>query len=562
MRHIVEQLALHGLIKDDDIEGLMSELQRRGDSLHKILRQKPELDAEQLAHFWMSLTSWDRLPSNEGVQVHLPYIDLFGVEFSRLHGCIVLEQGSEIVFAGLHPFSVSICDDISLRLACKLKKCIIFEKDFNRFLEQNFSFTAEDRDLPQLDEQSIEKIQREISKSDDLLDMANKAPVVRLINGILFQALQQRSSDIHLQPYEDHFIVRYRIDGMLKDAITLPKSIQEAVCSRIKVMGKMDIAERRLPQDGTTSFLAAGREVDVRISSLPSIYGERLVLRLQDKSGGVKKLEDIGLSAKSLIDIQQLLKMSHGMILVTGPTGAGKTTTLYAMLDRLNEPDVNIITLEDPVELVLPGISQIQVAHKKGLTFATGLRSIVRQDPDVIMVGEIRDLETARISIQSALTGHLVLSTLHTNDAVSAITRLVDLGVEPTLINASVLGVIAQRLVRTVCAHCKTNIKYSDSDLQQWDMERSDFAGVSFVMGRGCSHCNQSGYYGRTALYEILLLDQVFKAELHKESSYQHLFQVSVGRGMSTLRADGIQKIKAGLTTPEEVFRVTQLNGF
>jgi general secretion pathway protein E len=344
--------------------------------------------------------------------------------------------------------------------------------------------------------------------------------------------------------------------------MNLPKNVQDAFTSRLKVMGKMDIAEKRLPQDGTTSFVAAGREVDVRISSLPSIYGERIVMRLQDKSSGVKQLDAIGLSPPHMNVMNNLMNLSHGIILVTGPTGAGKTTTLYAMMDTLNQPDINIITLEDPVELSLPGISQTQVSHKKGLDFSAGLRSIVRQDPDIIMVGEIRDLETARISIQSALTGHLVLSTLHTNDALSALIRLVDIGVEPSMINASLLGVVAQRLVRTLCPECKVEHPNPESHLKSLGFQHEEFMGATLYKEMGCDACHHKGYNGRTAIYEILVLQDATKAELQNGTTPQKLMAVAKREGFLSLRDDGIEKIKLGLTTPDEVFRVTQASGF
>jgi general secretion pathway protein E len=473
-----------------------------------------------------------------------------------------LEKESQLIFATLHPFNDDIAHEMSIVYQRSVHPHILSEDLFNQFLEKNFSLNTDEDQLQELEPENIKSLQAEIDKSDDLLDMANKAPVVKLVNAILFQALKQRSSDIHIQPKEVEFVVRYRIDGILQDVMTLPKSVQDAFISRLKVMGKMDIAERRLPQDGTTSFVAAGREVDVRVSSLPSIYGERIVMRLQDKSSGVKQLHEIGLGANAKSNMENLLKMSHGIILVTGPTGAGKTTTLYAMMDTLNEPDINIITLEDPVELSLPGISQTQVSAKKGLTFAAGLRSIVRQDPDVIMVGEIRDLETASISIQSALTGHLVLSTLHTNDAISALTRLIDIGVEPAMINASILGVVAQRLVRRLCDHCKEPLDHPEEHLKSLSFERADFQNCTIYKEVGCEQCHHTGYTGRTALYEIFMLTQAVKNELHHDASYQKIKDVAQATGFSSIRQDGIEKVKEGITTPSEIFRVTQINGF
>lgn len=562
---LIDHLCSEELLRPEQAQRLKAWLQQHDGALLQLdreLRQRYECDAASLTHAWSKLCRWNCLQSDEVLEVHPEFIKAYGTEYCREQQSVVLIHDQDVIFASLHPFNTQAAAEISSRLQLDLQPRLLEETHFNRLLEKSFSFSADENQLQELEPENIESLQKELAKSDDLLDMANKAPVVKLVNAILFQALKQRSSDIHIQPNEKEFVVRYRIDGILQDVMTLPKTLQDAFISRLKVMGKMDIAERRLPQDGTTSFIAAGREVDVRVSSLPSIYGERIVMRLQDKSSGVKQLNDIGLSPSATQNMEHLLKMSHGIILVTGPTGAGKTTTLYAMLDRLNEPDINIITLEDPVELSLPGISQTQVSQKKGLSFAAGLRSIVRQDPDVIMVGEIRDLETASISIQSALTGHLVLSTLHTNDAISALTRLIDIGVEPAMINASVLGVVAQRLVRKLCDHCKRPHPSPAECLSSLSFEPKDFEGYTLYEEVGCEHCHHTGFTGRTALYEIFMLSQDIKNELHHDSSYQSIKAVASQSGFASIRDDGIEKVKAGITTPAEVFRVTQVNGF
>ncbi|HHI68364.1 MAG TPA: type II secretion system protein GspE, partial [Planctomycetes bacterium] len=391
--------------------------------------------------------------------------------------------------------------------------------------------------------------------------MANKAPIVKLLNTILFQALKERASDVHIQPFERHVQVRYRVDGILYDVMRIPKAVQEAVVSRIKVMGRMDIAERRLPQDGQTSFVAGGREVDVRISTIPSVHGERVVMRLQDKSTGVYDIRKIGLLEDDLEKVERLIRMAHGIILVTGPTGSGKTTTLYAALKEVNSPDKNIITVEDPVEYQLPGISQIQVSNKKGMTFAKGLRSIVRQDPDVIMVGEIRDLETASIAIQSALTGHLVFSTLHTNDAPGAVSRLLDLGVEPFLVNSSLLAVVAQRLVRRVCPACRVRVEPSPEDLASLGVEAGEVPEGTFYGAAGCEACQGKGYLGRLGIFEILEIDDEVKELIGKRASSTRIRKNVLKRGkMRTLRADGLVKAARGWTTLEEVKRVTQMD--
>lgn len=565
MKAILTELEQKGVVLSSDIESIEEEVLRRGVSLHKVLLQHKAVSQETLQEAWSEIFETPILEHLEEYTPSEDYLQQFSMEFSRAHNCMVFgsEDNKELQLALLHPLELELRDLISMRMKQNLQPVLVSEENLNRYLEQSFEMHQNTQEeLPGFDEESMKNLSQEIEESEDLLDMANKAPVVKLINTFLFQALKQRASDIHIQPYEDQLKVRFRIDGILQEVLKLPKSIQSAVLSRIKVMGKMDIAEKRLPQDGTTSFVAAGRDVDVRISSLPSVFGERIVMRLQDKSSGVKKINEIGLNQGDYASIQKLLSMSHGIILVTGPTGAGKTTTLYAMLDQLNDPNKNIITLEDPVELMLPGISQVQVASKKGMDFAAGLRSIVRQDPDVIMVGEIRDLETARISIQSALTGHLVFSTLHTNDSVSALTRLMDIGVEESLINSALLSVVAQRLVRTICEHCKSPYKPSEEELLACDMDPKVFNGNTIYKGEGCSECSHTGYRGRVAIYEILMMDQSIKSAVNRGASYKEIQDLAVKSNFSTLRDDGVQKIFAGLTTPEEIFRITQLKDF
>jgi general secretion pathway protein E len=354
---------------------------------------------------------------------------------------------------------------------------------------------------------------------------------------------------------------RYRIDGILYDVMRIPKAVQEAVISRIKVMGKMDIAERRVPQDGQTSFVAGGREVDVRISTIPSVNGERAVMRLQDKSTGVYDLRKIGLLEADFEAVRRLITMAHGIVLVTGPTGSGKTTTLYAALKEINSAEVNIITIEDPVEYQLPGISQVQISNKKGMTFATGLRSIVRQDPDVIMVGEIRDLETAGIAIQSALTGHLVFSTLHTNDAPGAVSRLIDLGCEPFLVNSALLAVVAQRLIRRLCLACRETYAPAAEELRAHGLTFERLPGGVLYRARGCAACQNTGYLGRMGIYEVLQIDDVVKEQITQRASAAVIKKSALERGrFTTLRQDGLAKVALGLTSIDEVARVTQLD--
>jgi general secretion pathway protein E len=356
--------------------------------------------------------------------------------------------------------------------------------------------------------------------------------------------------------------VRYRIDGILYDMMAPPKKIQDAVLSRIKIMGKMDIAERRLPQDGGANVKLGDSDVDIRISSVPTIYGERIVMRLLDKSARLYDLEELGLEGGDIDVFKKFVDASHGIVLVTGPTGSGKTTSLYAALKKINTIEYNVMTIEDPIEYHLPGISQIEVNNKKGLTFDSGLRSIVRQDPDIIFVGEIRDLQTAAIAIQAALTGHLVFSTLHTNDAPGAITRLLALGVEPYLVSSSVIGVVAQRLVRVTCKRCKIPYEPTDRELASVGLAAKDLVNGQLMKGKGCPYCLNSGYQDRTAIFEIFGIDDIVREQTMKRIGSTFIKADAIKRGMRTLRMDGARKVLAGKTTPEEVLRMTQMDTF
>ncbi len=398
----------------------------------------------------------------------------------------------------------------------------------------------------------------EIEETADLLDDTSDAPIIKLVNHVISQSVKIAASDIHIEPEQYSFKIRYRVDGILYDMLTPPKWMQAPLVSRIKVMAKMNIAEKRLPQDGRFEVKIGEQSVDVRVSTIPVTHGERVVLRLLNKSGSLFKLSELGLASEKLRTIDELIHTPHGIILVTGPTGSGKTTTLYSILSSINSADINIITIEDPVEYQLKGVSQIQVNPKIELTFAKGLRSIVRQDPDVILIGEMRDLETAEIGVQSALTGHLVFSTLHTNDSASAITRLVDLGIEPFLISSSVLAVMAQRLIRVLCDACKEPYTPEPESLKRLGLEPGDVENVVFYRAKSCEKCFLSGYRGRMGIYEILVLNEKIQTMILKTYDSHQLKREAVASGMTTLYQDGISKVLEGVTTIEEVLRVTQ----
>jgi type II secretion system protein E len=403
-------------------------------------------------------------------------------------------------------------------------------------------------------EEGKEELEPE-SQEEDILTAEERAPAVQLINEILMLAVRGRASDVHFEPFRDRMRVRLRVDGVLKTVRELPKSKVPSLVSRLKIMANLDIAEKRLPQDGRIVVKVGGKEVDIRVSTLPTYFGERVVLRLLMKESILYSTKELGLLEDDYRKFTELIKSPHGIILVTGPTGSGKTTTLYAALSEINREDINVITVEDPVEYQLDGISQVQVKPEIGLTFASALRSILRQDPDVIMIGEIRDRETAEIAIQSALTGHLVFSTLHTNDAPSSVTRLVDMGIEPFLVASSVIGVVAQRLVRKICPYCKEPYVPSMEELKELGVEQ--YKGELY-RGRGCEHCLGTGYLGRTAIYEILKVSKEVRKLILEGKDSDEIKDFAVKRGMKTLKMDGAQKVLNGITTVEEVLRVAR----
>lgn len=390
----------------------------------------------------------------------------------------------------------------------------------------------------------LDRLMQDIPEVADLLETQDDAPVIRMINALFAQAARDGASDMHIEPYETHSVVRYRVDGVLRDVVSPRKALHSALISRIKIMAHLDIAEKRLPQDGRIALRVGGRPIDVRVSTLPTGHGERAVLRLLDKEAGRLQLEKLGMSPSVLAQLDHLIRQPHGIVLVTGPTGSGKTTTLYAALARLDASTSNILTVEDPIEYDLPGISQTQVNAKIDMTFALALRAILRQDPDVIMIGEIRDLETAQIAVQASLTGHLVLATLHTNDATSAVTRLVDMGVEPFLLASSLLGVLAQRLIRKLCPECRTPETLPD--------------GTVVYRPVGCEACNHTGYSGRSGIHELFTVDEDVRRLIHEGRDEQAIRKQALCNGMRTLRDDGQRWVEAGATSPEEILRVTR----
>ncbi|MDH3325472.1 MAG: type II secretion system ATPase GspE [Gammaproteobacteria bacterium] len=454
--------------------------------------------------------------------------------------------------------SLQTLNELRRYLRVPLKLQMHKTEEFNRRLQENYEQGSNEamQMAGELGEElDLFSVAQELGEPEDLLEAADDAPIIRLINALLTEAIKEGASDIHIEPYENRLVVRLRADGVLRQVLEQKKAITSLIVSRIKVMAKLDIAEKRLPQDGRISLRIAGRSVDVRVSTMPSSHGERVVLRLLDKQAGRIDLERLGMAKVSLDAMVQMIKKPHGIILVTGPTGSGKTTSLYAVLTRLNDRQRNIMTVEDPIEYHLDGIGQTNVNAKVNMTFAKGLRAILRQDPDVVMIGEIRDLETAEIAVQASLTGHLVLSTLHTNTAVGSVTRLRDMGVEPFLLSSSLIGVVAQRLVRVLCPSCKKPAQASAADCKLLGVDSVN--PPTLFTPQGCAECNHLGYRGRTGIYEVIEIDNEMREMIH-DGTGEHLLEAHARQFSPGIRQDGIRRILNGETSLEEVMRVTR----
>ena len=492
----------------------------------------------------------DELPSSP------PIIQSLSPKYLRQYKvCPVAVDGSTVTMATADPTNPQLLDDLRQTLGLKVSLCVAPPAAILDAIERAYSASTPLQKI--VEGMGSEEAPGEAEENvNQLRDMAFEAPVVKLVNLLIEEAAAGGASDIHIEPFEEQLRVRYRVDGVLYERESPPRRLQAALTSRIKLMAEMNIAERRLPQDGRIRVSAGGRRVDIRVSTIPTVYGESLVMRLLDRSSVFLPFDRLGFSPQVAETFQGLIRRPHGILLVTGPTGSGKTTTLYAALDKINSPDKKIITVEDPVEYQLAGVNQIPVRSKIGLSFATGLRHIVRQDPDVIMVGEIRDLETAEIAIQAALTGHLVFSTLHTNDAPGAVTRLQDMGAEPYLVASVLSAVLAQRLVRRICAACRAPYQPDAGDLLAIGV--TDAGGVELSRGKGCDDCRGTGYRGRLGIYELFVVTEEARGLILSKRPTGEIRRHAIEHRMVTLRDDGWAKARAGITTVEEIVRVTQ----
>ncbi len=553
----LEQLLIEqGRITQDDLRKVKRLQQERGERLERLLLDLGFISEEDLLPLLSAYLGVETIHRRDFPTAPLPLGSL-NLKFLKHAKVLPLAQtNGTLTVAMSDPADYYTIQSLELATGLQIEPRLARERDVLEALETIYGGgNAAGGASAETTDTELEVFSDDEEDVNHLRDLASEAPVIRFVNLLISRAVEQRASDIHIEPFENELKVRYRIDGVLHDVEAPARRLQAAIVSRVKIMSKLNIAERRLPQDGRIKLRLMGREIDLRVSTLPTLYGESVVLRILDRSSIVVTLGALGFPEDTLAQFDRLITKPYGMILVTGPTGSGKTTTLYGALEKINSPDKKLITIEDPVEYQLFGVNQIHVKPQIGLTFANGLRSIVRQDPDVIMVGEIRDAETAEIAIQAALTGHLVFSTLHTNDAAGAVSRLLEMGVEDYLLASSLLGVLAQRLVRKVCEKCRRSAEITPTVQRELG---GDGTPVQVYEGTGCEDCAQTGYRGRSGIFELLLVNDVIRPLILKRSSADMIKDAGVQQGMRTLREDGWHKVRTGVTTVAEVVRVTQ----
>lgn len=568
-KDIGELLIDGGFITERQLQKCKEKVAQTNEPLQKILTQQGFVSEKDITEVI-------------GQQMGVEFVDLDRIELEpdmarsipehlagRYKVIPVAQKDNRLTLAMVDPLNVIAIDDIRLITGFDIEPVIATEESILRAINRQFGVT----DLAEVQEtvkdisatdfgpvEIEESVEEEIAL-DKLKEMVDEAPIVRVVNLIISQAINDGASDIHIEPDQKQVRVRYRVDGVLHDVMSPPKHIQAPMISRVKIMANLDIAERRVPQDGKIHLRHDNREFDLRVSTVPTIHGEKVVMRILDKSSVLLGLNKLGFYSDTQMIFETIVEKPYGMILVTGPTGSGKSTTLYSCLNKLNTESVNILTVEDPVEYQLPGINQVQINEKAGLTFAYALRSFLRQDPDIIMVGEIRDTETAKIAVEAALTGHLVLSTLHTNDSAGAITRLVEMGVEPFLCASSVIAVLAQRLTRLICPNCKEAYVPPAESIKQFGLAAFTDTDISFYRGRGCDHCKQTGYRGRKGLFELLNITDRVRSLILQRASTTEIRQAAIEEGMRTMQEDGLKKVLDGTTTIEECLRVVYIEG-
>ena len=547
LKKIGELLIEQGALTPAQLNEALEEQKLTGEKLGEILIKKGWLSNKELERYLALQGGITRIDLSNYI-IEPDIVKLVPEDFARKYKLIpVFLNENTLTVAMVNPTNVFIVDELQRTTKFNVEPVLAEELDIRHTQDQCYGETA-----------SLQKIIASVDKSKLVEEaLGEEAPIIKIVNYLILQAVQSKASDIHIEPDEKSLTVRYRIDGILHRQPSLPKDLAMAIISRFKIIAGLDIAEKRLPQDGRILMKAANKEIDFRVSTCPTVHGENVVLRILDKSNLLVGLDSLGFLARDLNLFEELINSAYGIILVTGPTGSGKTTTLYSAISTLNKEDVNIMTVEDPIEYQFPGIRQVQINPKAGLTFASALRSFLRQDPNIIMVGEIRDLETAECAVQAALTGHLVFSTLHTNNAPTAFTRLIDMGVEPFLISSSILGILAQRLLRKVCEKCKESYTPTEEVLKTLGLEDKIGQNITFSRGKGCRLCNKSGYKGRIGIFECLKVTPSIQQLVLKKFSADEINTQAIKEGMVTLRKAGLDNLLSGITTPEEVVRVT-----
>ncbi len=556
-----ESLVGQKLISEEDLKKAEAESEKSDENLRRTLVRLGMVSEEDIISFYEE-------------QLGIPHVDLSSYLIDpktvkivpeqmarRYHVVPLFKTSDTLTLAMEDPLNVIALDDLRLKTGLAIEPVVAGETEIRQAINQYYGVSGSiDEVIKSIDTGEMAALEKEEELSlEKLQNLAEEAPIIKLVNLILMQALRDGASDIHVEPENDALMVRTRIDGILHNISAIPKHLQAAILSRLKIMADLNIAVKRIPQDGRFQINLEGSQIDVRVSSLPTVHGENIVMRLLDTSSILLGLEQLGLYPENLEQLKSLIEKPHGIMLVTGPTGSGKTTTLYSALNTINKPEINIMTLEDPVEYQLKGIRQSQINPKAGMTFAGGLRSILRQDPNVVLVGEIRDKETAEIAIQAALTGHLVFSTLHTNDAPSSLTRLTDMGIEPFLISSSILGVLAQRLVRTICPNCRTEYEPTAKALAELGIKEGREK-IKLWRGKGCNVCKNTGYKGRIGIFELMAMNDRIRELVLTKTASTVIKKAAQEAGMKTLLEDGIRKVMDGKTTIDEVLRVTMLD--
>ena len=549
-----------GLISDKDIDRITKIQKSTDKNLQKIIIELGIIKKDEMMIALADEIGVKYINLSE-INIDPTIVVLISEEMARRHQIIAIDKDEEkLTVVMANPLDVFAYDELKIRLGGNIEAVLAYGEDINKALDKIFGVTDELHQMVgEIENVPVTVIKEEEKKEDiSAIIEGEKAPIISLVNLIILRAFKERASDIHIEPFNDeNIIVRYRIDGILHDVMYLPQKLHLAIISRIKIMSDLDIAERRLPQDGRIQIHVSEKDINIRVSTIPTIKGEGVVLRILDPVSILLELDSLGFSREILPKLTSLIKKPNGIILVTGPTGSGKTTTLYTILNALNSSEGKILTIEDPVEYKLDGINQIQAKPKIGLTFAAGLRSFLRQDPDIMLVGEIRDKETAEIAVQAALTGHLVLSTLHTNDAPSSVIRLIDIGIEPFLISSSVIGVLAQRLVRKICVKCKRDIPLTPEIEGIFHKNGIDSNKVILYKGEGCSYCMGTGYMGRIGIFELMIISETIGDLITNNVSTGKLRKAAIDEGMKILKLDGLNKVLEGITTIDEVLRVS-----